>query len=112
MGFAVVHSYNPEVLEMEIKAFDIDLAIEWQHGPHDHHIRDILRKCEKGVPVFLSLNWNGKLPPDFPRLGYHDYLSVPWDTDGLFGKFYDALPESKRPMLMSLWEKVKKRCGE
>ena len=109
MGFAVVHAFDPKVLEAEIKAFNPDLALEWQHGVDDFPIRDILRKCGKEVPIFLSLNWNGKIPSDFLNLGYRDYLPVPWEFDELFGKFYEALPESKRPMLMALWKRAGKR---
>jgi hypothetical protein len=35
MGFSVIHSYNSEVVEKEIKQFHIDLALEWQYGPDD-----------------------------------------------------------------------------
>jgi hypothetical protein len=107
MGFAVVHSFDAQVLEWEVKEFDIDVALEWQHGANDHHIRDMLRKCEKEIPVFLSLNWNGRLPPDFPNLGYRDYLPVPWELDEMMGKFHEALPETKKPVLRGVWEKAK-----
>ena len=109
MGFAVLHSFNLKVLEIEIRKFNPDLALEWQHGPDDFQIRDVLMKCKKEVPVFLCLNWNNKVPPDFPRLGYHDYLSVPWELDDLMGKFHEALPESRKPILKDLWKKVKMR---
>ena len=112
MGFAVIHSHDPAVLETEIREFDIDLALEWQHGPEDYPVRDMLRKCKKEVPVFLSLNWNGSIPPNFSNLGYRDYLSVPWQIDELLSKFYEVLPENKKPILKDLWEKVKKRGGE
>ncbi len=111
MGFAVVHSYDEEVLEMEIKEWDIDLAIEWQHGPDDYPVRDMLRKCGKEIPILLSLNWNGRVPPNFSTLGYRDYISVPWEIDGVMSKFYEVLPESKKPIVRDLWEKAKKRCG-
>jgi hypothetical protein len=109
MGLTVIHSYQPEVLEEEVKHFHIDLALEWQHGPEDYPIRDLLGKYNKNVPIFLCLNWNGRLPPNFSSLGYQDYLNVPWKIDELVGKFYEALPESKKPILKDLWEKVKKR---
>ena len=111
MGFSVVHSYRPEVLEGEIKQFHIDLALEWQHGPEDYPIRDLLRKCKKEVPIFLSLNWNGRVPSNFSSLGYRDYLKVPWKIDELVSKYYEMLPESKKPLLRDLWEKVKKRSN-
>jgi hypothetical protein len=112
MGFAVVHAHDPEVLEAEIRAFDIDIALEWQHGAEDYPIRDLLRKCKREVPIFLSLNWNGRVPSDFSALGYQDYLKVPWKIDGLMRKFYMALPAGRKPVLKDLWEKAKKRCGE
>jgi hypothetical protein len=106
MGFSVIHSYSPEVLEREINQFHIDLALEWQHGPQDYPIRNMLRKCNKNVPIFLCLNWNGRLPPNFPSLGYRDYLKVPWKINELMSRFYEALPESKKPELKDLWEKT------
>jgi hypothetical protein len=112
MGFAVVHSYDSKVLEMEIKEFDIDLALEWQHGPEDYPIRDMLRKCKREIPVLLTLNWNGRLPSKFSTLGYRDYVSCPWTIDGMMSKFYGVLPESKKPMLKDIWERAKKRCGK
>ena len=111
-GFAIIHSHDPEVLEMEIKEFDPDLALEWQHGPQDYLIRDMIRKCKKEIPVFLTLNWNGRLPPNFSTLGYRDYVSCPWTIDGMMSKFYGVLPESKKPMLKGIWERAKKRCGD
>lgn len=109
MGFSVIHSYHPEVVEKEIKQFHIDLALEWQHGPEDYPIRDLLKKCDKNVPIFLSLNWNGRLPPNFSSLGYYDYLKVPLNIEELVSKFYKALPENKKPALKDLWENEKKK---
>ena len=108
MGFSVIHSYSPEILEREINQFHIDLALEWQHGPQDYPIRDLLRKCKKKVPIFLSLNWNGRVPSNFSNLGYQDYLSVPWEIDELLGKFCEVLPESKKPEFKDLWEKTER----
>jgi len=112
MGFTVIHSHNPEVLEGEVRQFHIDLALEWQRGPEDYPIRDLIRKCNKNIPIFLMLNWNGRLPPNFSNLGYHEYLKVfPWENDEFMGKFYEALPESKKPILRDLWEKYGKEQG-
>jgi hypothetical protein len=108
MGFSVIHSYDAEELQKEIKEFDIDLALEWQHGPEDYPIRDMLWKCQKEVPIFLSLNWNGSIPPNFSNLGYQGYLNVPWEIDVLMSQFYEVLREGKKPILKDLWEKVKK----
>lgn len=107
MGFSVIHSYDPEVLETEIKEFDIDLALEWQHGPQDYPIRNLLRKCKKEVPIFLSLNWN-TVPSNLWSLGYQDYLNVPYKIEELMSKFYQVLPESKKPILKDLWEKTER----
>lgn len=109
MGFSVVHSYRPELLEGEIKQFHIDLALEWQHGPEDYPIRDLLRKCKKEIPILLSLNWDGRVPSNFSSLEYRDYLKVPWEIDELVSKFYKVLPESKKKILKDLWKKVKRR---
>jgi len=88
MGFAVVHSPQAETLEREIKECPIDLAIEWQHGPKDYPLRNLLKKHKKSIPILLSLNWNGSVPPDFPSLGYQDYLNVPWKFNELKSKLY------------------------
>jgi len=63
---------------------------------------------QKGSPCVSLSELEQQSAPDFPGLGYHDYLSVPWDTDRLFGKFYNVLPEGKKPILKDLWEKAKK----
>lgn len=95
MGLAVIHSSDKRELEDSIKKYPIDLAIEWQHGTEDYPIRDLLKKHNKSVPIFLSLNWNGSVPPDFLSLGYHDYLNVPWHIAELTDKFYRALQTAK-----------------
>ena len=107
MGFAIVHSFDLEMLEAEIKEYNADIGLEWQHGPEDYTVRDTIRKSGKEIPVLLVLNWNGKLPADFPSLGYCDYIKCPWTLDTfneIMGKFYAALPESKKSILMALWE--------
>ena len=110
-GLTVIHSYRPEVLEGEVRQFHIDLALEWQRGPEDYPIRDLLRKCKKSVPILLLLNWNGRIPSNFSSLGYNDYLDVPWEIDELISKFEEVLPESKKPILTDLWEKYGKEQG-
>jgi len=113
IGFAVVHTYDPAVLGREIKEFNLDLAIEWQHGPDDYTVRDLIRKCEKEkekeIPILFVCNWNGRLPHNFSELGYQDFITVPWSLDGLMGKFYEVLPQEKKPTLKDLWEKAKQR---
>ena len=110
-GLTVIHSYRPEVLEQEVRQFHIDLALEWQRGPEDYPIRDLLRKCKKSVPILLLLNWNGRIPSNFSSLGYNDYLDVPWEIDELISKFEEVLPESKKPIFRDLWEKYTKEPG-
>lgn len=99
MGFAVIHSHRAEELEKEITQHPVDLAIEWQHGPKDYPIRDLLKKHKKSTPIFLSLNWNGKVPLDFPSLGYQDFLNVPWKIKELKSKLHKALPKNKKPKI-------------
>ena len=110
LGITVIHSYRPEVLEEEVKQFHIDLALEWQHGPEDYPIRDLLRRCGKSVPILLCLNWSG-VPSNLSSLGYQDYLDVPWKVDELIDKLYKALPESRKPLLRESWEKWRKKQG-
>jgi DNA-binding response OmpR family regulator len=99
MGFAVIHSPQAEALEREIKKFPIDLAIEWQHGPKDYPIRNLLKKHKKSTPILLSLNWNGTVPPNFRGLGYQDYLNVPWKIKELKSKLHKALPKNQKQKL-------------
>lgn len=108
MGFSVIHSYKGDVLEEAVRTAPIDIALEWQHGPEDYPIWDLLRKHNKSVPILLCLNWNGQFPRYFSSLGYQDYLNVPWTMDELMSKFHKALPESKKPILRVFW----KRCKE
>jgi hypothetical protein len=96
MGFAVIHSPQAEALEREITQHPIDLAIEWQHGPRDYPLRNLLKEHKKSIPILLSLNWNGTVPPDFPSLGYQDYLQVPWKIGELKSKLDKALAKNKK----------------
>jgi len=96
MGFAVVHSPQAEALEKDITKHPIDLAVEWQHGPKDYPIRNLLKKHKKSIPIFLSLNWNGSVPQNLSSLGYQDYLKVPWKVIELKSKLYKALPKTKK----------------
>jgi hypothetical protein len=111
IGFSVIHNYNRDLLEEAIRSVDIDIALEWQHGREDYPIRDLLWKYNKRIPILLSLNWDGRFPPDFLSLGYQDYLDVPWTTDELMSKFYRVLPEGKRPILKVFWKRCKERKG-
>jgi hypothetical protein len=75
---------------------DFDFALEWQHGPRDFPIREMLRVIEKEVPLLLCLNWNGKIPEDFKELGYAGVLSVPFQVEELLAKTQLALPAKRR----------------
>ncbi|MBN2561442.1 MAG: hypothetical protein JXQ75_10990 [Phycisphaerae bacterium] len=83
LGYSTLWQDNPDDFEELVRTRDFDVAIEWQHGPRDFPVRDLIRKHGKRVPVLLSLNFNGQLPPDFDQLGYAGYLSTPFDTAGL-----------------------------
>ena len=98
-GFKVLWSNNREELENIIQSNEIDLALEWQHGEFDFTIRDLLSKNNKNIPIFLCLNWNGKLLIDYKELGYCDWLEVPFPSDDFWDKFYKVLPEHKRKIL-------------
>jgi len=97
-GFKVIWSERKVELENLIETSEIDLAIEWQHGPRDFPLLDLLIKHKKKVPIFLALNWNSSVSvsPWYKELGYTDILSVPWDESELAQKFHDALPPEKK----------------
>jgi DNA-binding response OmpR family regulator len=98
-GFSVLWVNNKSEIEEIVKQAKIDVALEWQHGPDDYPIRDILRKYNKNVPIFLCLNWNGKLPSNFETLGYTDYLNVPFHYEELIQKLRKVLHDKRgRPV--------------
>jgi hypothetical protein len=97
--FQVLWADNRIDLERIIQRSPIDLALEWQHGPEDYPIRDLLRRHQKDASVFLCLNWNSRIPRNFQELGYTGYLYVPFNIDEMRRKFYDALPVNKRGLL-------------
>ena len=71
----------------------IDLAIEWQHGERDFPVRDFLKKHHhEETKIFLALNWDGKLPNDFEKLGFTGFLEVPFVVDEMMVKFGNVKP--------------------
>jgi hypothetical protein len=82
-----------------VKQTHIDVALEWQHGPEEYPIRDILRKNKRDVPVLLCLNWNEKFPPNFDEIGYADYLNLPFCLIELMQKITKVLLNNKEGRL-------------
>ena len=60
---------------------DFDIALEWQHGPEDFPIKDILNFLNIDTPVLLCLNWNNKVVESYKEKGYVDCLNVPMKLD-------------------------------
>jgi len=102
LGFSVLWAETREKLEELIDPAEIDLAIEWQHGEKDFTIRDLLRNHNKKTQVFLALNWNGKIPPDFNELGYAGVLIGLFNLDELKIKFYNSLSAHKKSIFKEL----------
>ena len=92
LSFNVLWADTQEELEKLIEFTRIDIAIEWQHGERDFIIRDLLRQYKKNAKIFLALNWNGKIPPDFDKLGYVDVINVPFNFNELKLKFFAVDP--------------------
>ena len=101
-GFSVIWAETQQELEKLIESTQIDLAIEWQHSERDFTILNLLRRHNKKAKIFLALNWNQKIPPDFNQLGYVDVLEVPFRENEMQLKFYNALPDTKKSILMQL----------
>lgn len=99
IGFEVFWAGNREDTEKIIMENEPDLAIEWQHGPDDFPIRDLLRRYGRWTPVILALNWNGSLPDDTKEIGCVGCVNVPWNLRELMDLFYKALPDRKKRVL-------------
>ena len=59
----------------------IDVALEWQHGPRDFPVRDMLREIGKQVPLIMSRNWAQGMWQDEAELrsyGYEAALDMPF----------------------------------
>lgn len=87
---------NLEELEQIAISNNIDLAIEWQHGEQDYPLRDMLKRIGKVVPIYLSLNWNGKPLTNVQELGYVDFIQTPWTIEELRQTFIKMLTPQKQ----------------
>ena len=109
MGFKTLWAGSPDRLENLARSNHVDIAIEWQHGEDDYPVRDLLKKIQKDVRVFLALNWSGKLPVGFDALGYAGSLTVPFTDSEMAPKFFKALPRKRKKLIrkMPLWKDAK-----
>jgi len=104
VGFEVLWADNREETEKIIMENEPDLAMEWQRGPYDFPIRDLLTKYGRRTPVILLLNWNGSLPEgveDVKEVGCAGYAN-PFKMDEIIGQFLNVLPQEKRHILATL----------
>ena len=83
LGYDILHTYNKNDFSELIRQSDFDFAIEWQRSKNDHMILDLMHKYDRFKPVLLSLNWNGKAPDNYKKLGYIDCLDIPFKIDSL-----------------------------
>jgi CheY-like chemotaxis protein len=108
IGFDVFCAGGPDMRDRIIETEDYvsrhqpDLALEWQRGPDDFPIHDMLKKYNRQAPVFLILNWNGRLPTDLQKIDYAGYLPIPLNWQEIIGQFYTALPGSKRKVFENM----------
>jgi hypothetical protein len=109
-GFGVLWAEaDAKALEAMIRPGEVDIAINYQYGREDYSLRDLVWRKDKNVPVLLTLNWDGTLPPKYEELGFAGTLKWPNTVDSvkeLKEKVYSVLPEAKRKILVSLplWE--------
>ncbi len=81
MNYNVLWANNRNDLIKLAMNNDFDIALEWQHGPDDFPIKDILNFINKDLPVLLCLNWNNTVIENYKTKGYADYLNVPWSLN-------------------------------
>jgi len=89
---------------------DPDLAIEWQWGPDDFPIRDLLRKYGRKTPVALAMNWHRTLPGTLSKIGCAGCLNVPFRLREILSVFYKVLPQKKKREFLRWHETNKHRC--
>ncbi len=106
MGFDVLWAENLEETEKLLKRTKPDIAIEWQGHAKDYSLLNLTHKYWKETSVLLCLNWNRKIPRDFPKLTYSGFLSCPIKLQELFEEMYALLTPSKRNLLVKLWPKI------
>jgi CheY-like chemotaxis protein len=108
MGFDVFCAGGPDMGDRIIETEDYvsqhqpDLALEWQRGPDDFPIHDMLKKYNRQTPVFLILNWNGRLPTNLQTIDYAGYLPLPLNLQEIISQFYTALPGNKRKVFENM----------
>jgi hypothetical protein len=116
LGFKILWPDYEEVSQRRIETEKLvmnnnpDLAIEWQWGPDDFPIRDLLRKYGRKTPVVLALNRNVTLPGALSKIGCAGCLNVPFKLTKMFSVFYKVLPEKKKRDFLHLHETNKYRC--
>ena len=116
LGFKILWPDYEEVPQRRIETEKLvmnnnpDLAIEWQWGPDDFPIRDLLRKYGRKTPVVLALNWNGTLPGALSKIGCARCLNVPFKLSEMLSVLYKLLPEKQKRDFLHLHEAYKYRC--
>jgi len=115
-GFKILWPDYEEVSQRRIVSEKIvmnnnpDLAIEWQWGPDDFPIRDLLRKYGRKTPVVLALNWHRTLPGALSKIGCAGCLNFPFRLPRMLSVFYKVLPEKKKRDFLRWYETNKHRC--
>ena len=110
-GFRVLWAESREELARALGGEHIDIAFEWQHGPEDFPVRDLLRSRRIEVPIVLCLNWNGRLPGDPTALGYACWLKVPFEIEPMMRVLLWLLPKSRQPLMRELMVHVVGEVG-
>lgn len=106
LGFKVFWSgAGEEQLERMIEFESVDIALNYQYGPEDFCLRDMIWRKNKNIPVFVTLNYNRQLPPHYFSQGLAGYID--WsDGDNVLNemrrKFYVVLSPEKREVLKRL----------
>ncbi len=111
IGFRVLWSETPEELHRMLDGAAIDIALEWQHGPDDYPVRDLLRARGVDVPIFLCLNWRKRPPGDLRDLGYVGWLRVPFQVLPMLRLFMMALPAERGPAMEVLMNNAEMGWG-
>jgi hypothetical protein len=102
LGFKILWPNYEDVSQRRIETEKLvmntnpDLAIEWQRGPDDFPIRDLLRKYERKTPVVLILNGHRTLPIALSEIGCAGYLNALYKITEVLSVFYKVLPEKKK----------------
>ena len=107
-GFTVYWAPIPVEFEEIIQSNDFDVALEWQTGPADYMVHDLLVKYRKSTPIFLCLNWNGKEPKNLTALGYAASLEIPFVLADFAAKLREVLPGDKSDEAYRIYLNTKK----